>query len=300
MPAGTYEIDMTWPAAANLTTKLGLDLYDGVGNWTGQIVVNERVAPSDFTDQGVEWKRLGSFKLTNNIFHVSTWNSPTDGAIAIDALRLRAAPTVNDGDTQISGRGGALSGSSFTTSGSWSSVQNGSQTSSKRRRQRFQHRNVGHARRAGHLRSAGHLGGRQRPVGQRGLQRLRRRTKLGSVSVSQKSAPSGLADDGISWQSLGSFTVSGTVLKVVLANTAADGQVSAEAVRLVPAYQPQAMVGSGTPGSWYNSNWTTINQGLYGTALVSSGTPGDETSQAAWWFPCRPGQYEVDVTWQPD
>ena len=82
MPAGVYEIDMTWPAADNLTAKLGLDLYDGVGNWIGQIPVNEQVAPSDFIDQGVAWKRLGSVDLTNDIFHISTWNSPTDGAIA--------------------------------------------------------------------------------------------------------------------------------------------------------------------------------------------------------------------------
>ena len=52
MPAGVYEIDMTWPAGSNLTTKLGLDLYDGVGNWIGQIPVNEQVAPSDFQRSG--------------------------------------------------------------------------------------------------------------------------------------------------------------------------------------------------------------------------------------------------------
>ena len=98
MPAGVYEIDMTWTAASNLTTQLGLDLYDGVGNWIGQIPVNEQVAPSDFSEQGVQWKRLGSIDITSNIFHISTWNSPTDGAIDIDAIRLRAAPTIDDGD----------------------------------------------------------------------------------------------------------------------------------------------------------------------------------------------------------
>ena len=76
MPAGVYDIAVTYTPGNNLTTKLGLDLYDGVGHWIGQIPVNERLAPTDFTDQGVGWKHLGSFKLTGNIFHISTWNNP--------------------------------------------------------------------------------------------------------------------------------------------------------------------------------------------------------------------------------
>ena len=90
--AGRLRPVVTYTAGSNLTTKLGLDLYDGVGHWLGQALVNEQLAPTDFTDQGVGWNRLCTVKLTNNIFHVSTWNSPTDGAIEVDAIQLRAAP----------------------------------------------------------------------------------------------------------------------------------------------------------------------------------------------------------------
>jgi hypothetical protein len=93
---------------------------------------------------------------------------------------------------------------------------------------------------------------------------------------------------------------SGSQLTVTVANSASDGQISAEAVRIVPAYQPAEIVSNGYPGSWVSATgWTTINEGIYGDALVSNTANGSKQSEVAWWFPCRPGQYEVDVTWQP-
>ena len=106
MPAGVYDISVTYASGSSLSTNLALDLYDGVGNFIGQVSVNERIAPNDFTDQGVGWKRLGSFKISTNIFHISTWNSATDGQISIDAIQLRAAPIVDPytGPAILSGR----------------------------------------------------------------------------------------------------------------------------------------------------------------------------------------------------
>ncbi len=125
-------------------------------------------------------------------------------------------------------------------------------------------------------------------------------TLLGSVSVDQQTAPSGVSYDGNTWQSLGSFTVTGNLLKVTVANNASDGQVCADAVRILPAYQPTEIVANTYPGSWVSpTGWTAANQGLFGQALVSNTANGSEQSMAAWWFACQPGQYEVDVTWQP-
>ena len=303
MPAGVYEIDMTWPAASSLTANLGLDLYDGVGNFVGQIPVNEQVAPNDFTDQGVPWKRLGSIKLTNNIFHISTWNRPIDGAIAIDAIRLRAAPTVDDADAPGPYQYYPAGSGTFTTTGAWTSVSQGAMGGS-------------------HVSSSAAGSGTSTatwtmPVvagyhevdvtWSAGVDLSTNvtydiydgATKLDSVTVNQQSAPVDFTDDGIAWKSLGSFTVSSGVLTITVANAAADGQVSADAVRILPAYQPTEIVNNGSPGSWLNANWTTIGQGLFGDALVSNSAPGSTQSQAAWWFPCRPGQYDVQVTWQP-
>jgi uncharacterized protein YjiK len=305
MPAGVYEIDMTWPAAANLTTKLGLDLYDGVGNWIGQIPVNEQVAPSDFSDQGVEWKRLGCVDLTNNIFHISTWNSATDGAIAIGAIRLRAVATVNDGDVQLKGRAGSLFGSYFTTAGSWTPSSQGafggSETSTG---------TAGSGRSIATWNMPVAPGAYEVDATWAADASLSANvtynvydgsTLLGSVNVNQQAAPSGVTDGGIAWQSLGDFTVSGNQLTVTVANAAADGQVCADAIRILPASQPTEIIANTYPGSWLSATgWTASSQGLFGQALVSNTANGSKASQAAWWFAVQPGQYEVDVTWQAD
>ena len=300
MPAGVYDVSITYTPGSDLTKNLGLDLYDGVGNWIGQTQVNEQVAPSDFTDQGVGWKRLGSFKLTGNAFHISTWNSSADGAIAIDAIQLRAAPVIDDGDAVAGAAGG-----SFSTAGDWtaSTVQGafgGSRTSGSTA-------GSGASTAAWTMpvtpgsyevdvtwQAAGNLSASATYNVYDGA------TKLGSVTVNQQSAPDDLADQGQNWKSLGSFTVTGTQLTVTLANAAADGQVVADAMRILPADQPTPIVNNGSPGSWSNSAWNTRNTGLYGDSLVSNTADGSKSSQAAWWFPCRPGTtYDVQVTWQP-
>jgi hypothetical protein len=84
---GTYDVAVTWLAAGNLSRTVGFDVYDGL-SWIQQVVVNQQVAPSDFTDQEVGWKRLGTFTITTNVFHISTWNSPTDGAVCADGIRI--------------------------------------------------------------------------------------------------------------------------------------------------------------------------------------------------------------------
>jgi hypothetical protein len=118
---------------------------------------------------------------------------------------------------------------------------------------------------------------------------------LGSVSVNQQDAPSGITYEGLNFQSLGTFTISGTQLVVGLANT--NGQVDADAIRVVPSYQPTQIVDVNLPGFWSNAGWTTQSTGLYGSSLVAGTSNGSENSQAAWWFPVQPGQYEVQVTW---
>ncbi len=306
MPAGVYEISITYTAGSNLTKDMGLDLYDGVGNWIGQIPVNEQVAPNSFTEDGVAWEDLGAFKLTSNIFHVSTWNSQTDGAIEINGIQLQAAPIVDDGNVANAYKNfpPAASVGTFSTSGSWTTSGQGAYGGS--------HVSAGTAG-SGASEATWTMpvtpGSYEVDVTWPSLAGLSASaayvvydgtTKLGSVAVNQQSAPSGVSYDGVTWQSLGSFTISAAQLTVTLANTAADGQVDADAIRIVPAYQPTPIVASnGYPGFWSNTNWTTQNAGVYGMSMVSDTANGSKQSQAAWWFPVQPGQYEVDVTWAP-
>ena len=304
MPVGVYEIDATWTAAPNLTARLGLDLYDGVGRWIGQMPVNEQSPPIDFIDRGVGWKRLGCIDITNTIFHISAWNSPTDGPIDINAIRLRAAPTIDDGDVAggSSDYPTAQSGT-FAAGGDWipgsQGAYGGSHVSSSAPGSGDSTATWTMPVTPGSYTidvtwlAAGNL------TANATYNIFNGTSKVGSVSVNQTVPPNGVTDNGVTWNSLGSFTITGTKLVVTLANIAADGQVWADAIRLLPAYQPAEIVNSGHPGSWTNSHWTTINQGLYGNSLLSNSVDGSNQSQAAWWFPVQPGAYEVDVTWQP-
>jgi subtilase family serine protease len=305
MPAGVYEISITYTPGNNLTKDMGLDLYDGVGNWIGEIPVDEQVAPSSFTEDGVAWENLGAFNITSNVFHISTWNSSSDGAICVNGIQLQAAPIVDDSNAPNSYTyyPPATSVGNFTTSGSWTTgtlgAFGGSHTSSS-------------AAGSGASTAAWTMpvtpGAYEVDVTWPASASLSANvtysvfngtTKIGSVIVDQKLGPSGISYDGLNWQSLGSFTVTGTQLSVSVANTAGDGQVEADAVRIRPSYQPTPIVDAGYPGFWSNTAWTAQDTGLYGVSLVSSSANGSERSQAAWWFPVQPGEYEIYATWVP-
>jgi hypothetical protein len=306
VPAGLYEIAVTYTAGSNLTKDLGLDLYDGVGNFIGEVPVNEQVAPNSFTEYGVAWENLGAFHLTSNIFHISAWNSSTDGAICVNGVQLKAAPIVDDSDAPNSYTyySPATSVGRFTISRGWTTSSQGafggSYTSNS---------TAGSGLSTATWSMPVTPGAYEVDVTWPASASLSTAaiynvydgtTKLGSVIVNQQLAPSGIAFEGINWKSLGPFTVSGTQLVVTLSNTAANGQVSADAVRILPSYQPTPIVSSGSyPGFWDNSGWTTQSTGLYGTSMVSNSANGSEQSQAAWWFGVQPGQYQVFVTWVP-
>jgi hypothetical protein len=306
MPTGVYEISITYTPGSNLTTDLGLDVYDGNGNWLGQIPVNEQVAPDSFTEDGVAWENLGAFRITNNVFHISTWNSSTSGALCINGIQLQAAPIIDDSDAPGSYTyyPPAASIGDFTTSGSWTTSSQGA----------FGGSHVSTST-AG---SGSSIAKWIMPVSPGSYEIdvtwpagaalsanakyniYDGNTKLGSVAVNQQAAPSGISYDGLNWQSLGTFAISSTQLTVTLANTASDGQVDADAIRILPSYQPAEIVGSGSyPGFWSNTAWTTQDTGLYGNSMVSNSPNGSEQSQAAWWFPVQPGQYQVFATWVP-
>src|SRR5262249_26035670 len=56
-------------------------------------------------------------------------------------------------------------------------------------------------------------------------------TPLTTVTVNQQVAPSGLSDQGVNWQDLGTYTISGSQLVVQLSDNA-NGQVIADAIRV--------------------------------------------------------------------
>jgi hypothetical protein len=305
MPAGLYEISITYTAGSNLTKDMGLDLYDGVGNWIGEIPVNEQVAPNSFTEDGVAWENLGAFKITSNEFHISTWNSSSDGAISVNGIQLQAAPIIDDSNAPNSYTYYPTNGNvgNFTTTGAWTTVSQGafggSHTSSSTVGSSSSTATWSMAITPGTYEVDATWPASASFSASATYNVYDGSTKLGSVSVNQQTAPSGISYEGLNLQSLGFFTFAGTQLTVTLSNAAGDGQVSADAIRILPSYQPVPIVAAGYPGFWSNSAWTTETSGLYGQSLLSNSANGSEQSQAAWWFPVQPGQYQVFVTWVP-
>jgi hypothetical protein len=286
---GAYDIAIDYTAAANLTTKMPLDLYDG-GTWISQAVVNERVNPNDFTDQGVGWKWLGTFKLTTSALRISTWNSATDGAISVDAIQLRPVSVVGIGNA------------GFTCGGSWATsaqgAYGGSRTSSSAVGGKSSWATWSFAVTPGTYDVnvtwvAGSNLSAAVPMD------LWDGTKwLREVSVNQRVTPSSAANQGISWQDLGSVTITGTQLRVTTWNSPTDGQVCADAVQLLPVLKVATVIDMGGTGSWSNAGWTTLAKGYLGNCQVSNTANGSTQSQASWTFSAQPGTYEIEVTWQ--
>jgi subtilisin family serine protease len=122
-------------------------------------------------------------------------------------------------------------------------------------------------------------------------------TLLKTVTVSQKSAPVGPAIDGTKFRSLGAFAVTSGTLRVVLSD-AADGIVSADAVRYFQAPAAAAVVDDGGPG-YAESGTGWASSGLGGYAGDSRYRPKGNGQNTATWEAAGlvVGSYEVEVTW---
>ena len=84
---GTYDVAVTWVPESNLSATVNYNVCDG--SKTCQTVsVNQQYSPDDYTDQGVTWRRLGTFTITGTSLVVSAANSGSDGQICADAVRV--------------------------------------------------------------------------------------------------------------------------------------------------------------------------------------------------------------------
>ena len=85
IPGAPYRVATTWTAFGNRTTTAP---YTISGVTTPQTVtVNQRVAPTGFMDQGVNWQGLGVFRPIDTEL-VVTLNGTNTGNVIADAVRL--------------------------------------------------------------------------------------------------------------------------------------------------------------------------------------------------------------------
>jgi hypothetical protein len=79
-------VAVTWSADPNRATNAPYTVLDGA-TALGTVAVNQQQAPSDFTDQGVGWKNLGTFTVTGNTLTVTLSNA-ANGYVIADAVRI--------------------------------------------------------------------------------------------------------------------------------------------------------------------------------------------------------------------
>ena len=124
---------------------------------------------------------------------------------------------------------------------------------------------------------------------------------LGYGIVNQQAAPNQFTDQGSVWDRLGTFQVTtGTLLRVYVFNSAADGQVCADAVRIQPV--SAITVDNANQGSSSFSTRADGRRRAWGCTEVRSSAPARREaagSMAMWTATVQPGLYDLAATWTP-
>ncbi len=283
---GQYQVAATWAAHANRATNAPYEVYNGATS-LGTVRANQQVAPDDFTDQGAVWESLGIFTITGDTLMVELSDS-ANGLLIADAVRVeRVIPQIIDnGDA------------GFTTSGSWypysslgfeddlhySFAGSGSDTASWSFTVTPGQYEVAttwatHTNRATNAPYTIYDGA----------------TSLETVQVNQQAAPDDFTDQGVAWETLGTFTLTGSTLLVKLSDNA-NGLLIADAVRIERVGDVPPIIDNGDAGFTTSGNWYPYSSlGFEGDLHYSFAGTGSDV--ASWSFTVTPGKYEVAATW---
>ncbi|MCC6419244.1 MAG: DUF1800 family protein [Gemmataceae bacterium] len=118
------------------------------------------------------------------------------------------------------------------------------------------------------------------------------------IRVNQRVDAAGFADAAANWQTLGTFTVTGSTLAVKLTDDA-DGYLNADAVRIQRVGYPGAVLDDTSPGfttplgTWVRRSTTPGARDFQGSKTYARPTFGAATAQARWTFNVTPGTYCV-------
>jgi hypothetical protein len=114
---GTYQVAVTYFPYSNRATNAPYTVLDG-STPLGTVPVNQQLAPSDFSDQGVGWKNVGTFTVASTTLVVRLSNNANNYVIA-DAVRVQVVPNqpiaaVFDGSTAVANGGSDSFGATLT------------------------------------------------------------------------------------------------------------------------------------------------------------------------------------------
>ncbi|MCA9027882.1 MAG: FG-GAP repeat protein [Planctomycetaceae bacterium] len=89
---GDYQVSATWFAHFNRATDAPFTLFDGIGGPEIEtVLVNQQLAPDDFTDAGSDWETLTTVSITGSELVVQLTDA-SNGYVIADAVRVDTAP----------------------------------------------------------------------------------------------------------------------------------------------------------------------------------------------------------------
>jgi glucose/arabinose dehydrogenase len=296
---GYYEVAITWSPYINRATNAPFRVLDG-STALNTFPVNQELAPGDFFDQGVGWLKLGTFQITGNNLSIELTDNANEYVIA-DAVRLvRLAAPPPPSAVQIINDGSA----GFSVNGPW--IAHAGQG----------YQNMVHYAAAGTGDAVARWVANVTPGSYRvavtwspyfnratnaPFRILDGGTVLGAFPVNQEFAPADFSDQGVDWESLGTFSVTGNSIMVELSNLANE-YVIADAVRIerIEGQSPPEpeIINNGDAEFSLVGEWILHAGQGYGDT-VHYAAAGTGSALARWTFDVTPGQYQVAVTWSP-
>ena len=281
---GTYRIAGTWIAQSNHATNTPLSFFDGASQ-LGSLAINQRTAPSDFTENGANWQNLGVFSVSGSTLRITMTNNANNAVIA-DAMRIERI-----GDYQVIDDGS----SGFTTNGAWGAWDQAGYAGDYR----YSAPGTGNTATwtfqvtPGTYRIAGTWIAQNNHATNTPLAVYDGTAQIGSLSINQRKAPNDFTENGAGWDNLGVFSVSGSTLSITMSNNA-NNAVIADAMRIerVGDYQ---IVDDGSKGFSTTGGWGTWDKAGYASDYRYSAPGAGNT--ATWTFAVTPGIYKLAGTW---
>ena len=83
---GQYQVSATWSAHSNRASDAPYTILDG-NALLNTSVLNQRITPDDFSDEGVGWENLGSFQITADLLTIEL-SDQANGYVIADAIRI--------------------------------------------------------------------------------------------------------------------------------------------------------------------------------------------------------------------
>jgi uncharacterized protein (DUF1800 family) len=257
---GTYQVAVTWSAAAKLATNAPYTVFNDKVPFTA-VPVNQRRVPADLHDAGAGWKVLGSaYRITNGTLSVQLTDQ-ANGTVQADGVRVQRVG--------FPGRILEVRDPGVTLTGAWSLPPQSTQaTATARSGAQAAWTVTGLV--PGQYRVSASWQPTAKSSDKAAYTILDGDRALATVQLNQRQAPADLQDAGATWQDLGGlgnlYYVRGNRLVVRLSAGGPEGTLAAGAIRLERIYNPAAPPppGGGPDGTSYADAVRLLEQATWG------------------------------------